>query len=113
MRKGQDYLDSITGGVGTTLTPLGLASEVQSDRYSGTLYRRIVERDVRAAADRVEVAPAISGPTGEPPPEPLSRIRQVIAARLTESVTTIPQFSVTVPVDVTAIVALQIGRAHV
>ena len=68
---------------------------------------RIVERDVRAAADRVEVAPAISGPTGEPPPEPLSRIRQVIAARLTESVTTIPQFSVTVPVDVTALVALR------
>lgn len=84
---------------------------------------RIVERDVRAAAGGVapsgpsSVAPSgpssaaasATAPAGEaePAPEPMSRMRQVIAARLTESVTTIPQFSVTVPVDMTALVALR------
>lgn len=76
---------------------------------------RIVERDVRAAAGGVapsgpsSAAASATAPAGEaePAPEPMSRMRQVIAARLTESVTTIPQFSVTVPVDMTALVALR------
>ena len=39
-----------------------------------------------------------------PAPEPLSRLRQVIAQRLTECVTTIPHFTVTVAVDMTGLV---------
>jgi pyruvate dehydrogenase E2 component (dihydrolipoamide acetyltransferase) len=39
--------------------------------------------------------------------EPMTRLRQVIAARLTESVTTIPHFTVTVAVDMTGLVALR------
>jgi pyruvate dehydrogenase E2 component (dihydrolipoamide acetyltransferase) len=91
---------------------------------------RIVERDVRAAAAAQQQAPAPQAPAGVAPPptaapgEPgqapahaaaadpgapqqLSRLRQVIARRLTESVTTIPHFSVTVAVDMTALVALR------
>jgi pyruvate dehydrogenase E2 component (dihydrolipoamide acetyltransferase) len=37
----------------------------------------------------------------------MTRLRQVIARRLTESVTTIPHFSVTVAVDMTGLVALR------
>jgi len=75
---------------------------------------RIVERDILAAA---AVAPAEAPATtaeaprptvpGELPPEPLGRMRRTIAARLTESVTTIPQFSVSVAVDASALVALR------
>jgi pyruvate dehydrogenase E2 component (dihydrolipoamide acetyltransferase) len=74
---------------------------------------RIVERDVRAAAERAGRMPDAVTPAstqGDPVDgsgEPLSRLRQVIAARLTESVTTAPQFDVTVPVDMTGVVALR------
>ena len=98
---------------------------------------RIVERDVRAAAStaaatpRAMAAPAASGtPAASGAPttatasvstlsavaavartlgegQPLSRLRQVIARRLTESVTTIPHFSVTVAVDMTGLVDLR------
>jgi pyruvate dehydrogenase E2 component (dihydrolipoamide acetyltransferase) len=54
----------------------------------------------------VSVGVAAASPD-EPPPTQLSRLRQIIAARLTESVTTIPQFSVTVAIDMTALVALR------
>jgi pyruvate dehydrogenase E2 component (dihydrolipoamide acetyltransferase) len=72
---------------------------------------RIVERDVRAAIDAgtaVAAAPARSaarGADGEAEPVPLSRMRRIIAERLTESVTTIPHFTVTAAVDVTAMLA--------
>jgi pyruvate dehydrogenase E2 component (dihydrolipoamide acetyltransferase) len=86
---------------------------------------RITERDVQAArAAGVPTAdmPAPAGPEaaptpptpaapaapvveGEDPPVPLSRMRRVIAERLTLSHTTIPQFSVTVAVDVTRLQA--------
>jgi len=56
---------------------------------------RIVERDVRAAIE------------GEEEPRPLSRMRRVIAERLTLSATTIPHFTVTVAVDVTPLLALR------
>jgi pyruvate dehydrogenase E2 component (dihydrolipoamide acetyltransferase) len=68
---------------------------------------RIVERDVAAAiASRQPAAPA-SGDDGEAAPRPLSRIRQVIAERLTLSATTIPAFTVTVAADVTRLLALR------
>jgi len=87
---------------------------------------RITERDVRAAiegggaagtpAAGAAVAPAAAAPAvapspaasaGEEPPRPLSRMRRVIADRLTLSHTTIPTFTVTVAVDVTALMALR------
>lgn len=90
---------------------------------------RIVERDVQAAhaaggspAAQALAAPAIPIPTtptpvpattlvapveGEDEPRPLSRMRRVIAERLTESYRTIPHFTVTVAVDVTRLQALR------
>ena len=44
---------------------------------------------------------------GEEEPRPLSRMRRVIAERLTHSWTTTPHFTVTVAVDVTALLALR------
>jgi pyruvate dehydrogenase E2 component (dihydrolipoamide acetyltransferase) len=44
---------------------------------------------------------------GEAAPRPLSRIRRVIADRLTLSATTIPAFTVTVAADVTRLLALR------
>jgi pyruvate dehydrogenase E2 component (dihydrolipoamide acetyltransferase) len=71
---------------------------------------RIVERDVRTAlgtsAGRVAPGPdVIEEPEAEP--RPLSRMRRIIAERLTLSATTVPQFTVTVSVDMTALVALR------
>ena len=44
---------------------------------------------------------------GEDEPRPLSRMRRVIADRLTQSWTSTPHFTVTVPVDVTRLLALR------
>ncbi|MGH2455440.1 MAG: dihydrolipoamide acetyltransferase family protein [Candidatus Limnocylindria bacterium] len=66
---------------------------------------RIVERDIRGAL-------AVAG-RGTPPtdddgePQPLSRMRQIIAERMTLSAATAPQFSVTVAVDVTRLITLR------
>jgi pyruvate dehydrogenase E2 component (dihydrolipoamide acetyltransferase) len=87
---------------------------------------RIVERDVRAALEArpatAAVAPPVPAPApaaalatapagpaipGEEEPRPLSRMRRVIAERLTLSATTIPHFTVTVAVDVTGLLALR------
>jgi pyruvate dehydrogenase E2 component (dihydrolipoamide acetyltransferase) len=85
---------------------------------------RIVERDIQSAAAVVAHPTPASSPVqapapvsgsgtpvqsdpDAPAPEPLSRLRQVIAQRLTESVTTIPQFTVTVAADMTGLVALR------
>jgi len=82
---------------------------------------RIVERDVRAAiaAGSGAAAPSETAPPaapaaprlapvgGEEAPVPLSRMRRIIAERLTYSVTTIPHFTVTVAVDVTALAAFR------
>ena len=84
---------------------------------------RVVERDVRAAmaardtataepmrAGSAQAEPAaavVPAAGGEEEPRPLSRMRRVIAQRLTESVTTIPHFTVTVAVDVTRLLALR------
>ena len=87
---------------------------------------RIVERDVRAAiAARAGVSsataptaepravaapvamPPMSSVEGEEEPRPLSRMRRVIADRLTHSWTTTPHFTVTMAVDVTALLALR------
>ena len=67
---------------------------------------RIVERDVAAAIAAPRPA-AMTGDDGEAAPRPLSRIRQVIADRLTLSATTIPAFTVTVAADVTRLLALR------
>jgi pyruvate dehydrogenase E2 component (dihydrolipoamide acetyltransferase) len=88
---------------------------------------RIVERDVRAAIDAaaataagpapsapaaafvpaVPGAPASAVPSveGEEEPRPLSRMRRIIADRLTASYRTTPHFTVTVSVDVTRLMA--------
>lgn len=79
---------------------------------------RIVERDVQAALrdggpqttvaaqdGRPSIPPA--GGDGEDPPQPLSRMRRVIAERMTRSATEIPQFTVTVAVDATRLLKLR------
>ena len=75
---------------------------------------RIVERDVRAAMAAASTAtPAAAAPAalvvppvdGEEAPRPLSRMRRVIAERLTESYRTTPHFTVTVSADVTRLMA--------
>jgi pyruvate dehydrogenase E2 component (dihydrolipoamide acetyltransferase) len=87
---------------------------------------RITEKDVLAAAGAApaSVAPApaaaagVAGPAtarlpgpgpvdGEEEPRPLSRMRRVIAERLTASWTSTPHFTVTVAVDVTRVLALR------
>ena len=95
---------------------------------------RITERDVRAAleapvqvapaapaapvpaaAQTAPVVPAVPAPAAafydsageEAAPQPMSRMRRVIAERLTHSVTTAPQFTVTVAVDMTRLVTLR------
>ena len=84
---------------------------------------RIVERDVRTAAESgppavpasgttpTPAAPAPAAPMAPPPPtnvagagETLSRMRQTIARRLTEN-TSVPTFTVTVAVDMTDLLA--------
>lgn len=34
VQKGQEYLDSVTGGAGTTLTAVGMATDARPDRFS-------------------------------------------------------------------------------
>jgi pyruvate dehydrogenase E2 component (dihydrolipoamide acetyltransferase) len=88
---------------------------------------RIVERDVASAVEAAASAatptsvpqaaavpqtpppPPASAADGEDPPRPLSRMRRIIADRMTQSATTIPQFQVTVAVDTTQLVSLR-GR---
>jgi dihydrolipoamide dehydrogenase len=77
---------------------------------------RIIERDVLAAIAARGQRPTIAGPTPdavsgdtEETARPLSRMRRVIAERLTQSWTTAPQFTVTVAVDVTKLVELRAG----
>jgi pyruvate dehydrogenase E2 component (dihydrolipoamide acetyltransferase) len=83
---------------------------------------RILERDIRAIAERAR-PPALDAAaldqTASSPPQaatgsveashgrPMSRLRQTIARRLTESVRTAPHFSVTVVVDMTPAVLLR------
>jgi pyruvate dehydrogenase E2 component (dihydrolipoamide acetyltransferase) len=91
---------------------------------------RIVERDVQAAIEaaapsasasaptatpRAATAPAATAPAatspaaddGQEPPRPLTRMRRIIAERLTLSATTIPTFTVTAAVDVTGLLDLR------
>jgi pyruvate dehydrogenase E2 component (dihydrolipoamide acetyltransferase) len=79
---------------------------------------RITERDVRAAletAPLIPSTPAAAAPRDEgasrgedeEAPRPLSRMRRVIAERLTQSATTIPHFTVTVAVDMSGLLALR------
>jgi len=110
-----------------------LAAELGVDPRSVTATGpggRIVERDVRAAAEAAaSAAPAPASTTAQPPAaapsspaapatvaappapgnvegegEPLSRMRQTIARRLTEN-TSVPTFTVTVAVDMTDLLA--------
>jgi len=81
---------------------------------------RIVERDIRAAAAVRPEAPPHEDTTSPQPPDlapgsggdegerqPLSRMRQVIAQRMSHSAATAPQFAVTVAVDVTRLIELR------
>jgi pyruvate dehydrogenase E2 component (dihydrolipoamide acetyltransferase) len=96
---------------------------------------RITERDVKAAVDAAAAAPstapaASAAPLATPPsapaaprsaatqpiyvadpeddaPRPMTRMRRVIGERLTFSATTVPQFTVTVAVDMTKLLILR------
>jgi pyruvate dehydrogenase E2 component (dihydrolipoamide acetyltransferase) len=88
---------------------------------------RITERDVRTAlrtagpagpavavAAQASPAAAPAGPIAgaepgadEEAPRAMSRMRRIIAERLTQSATTVPQFTVTVAVDMTRLMALR------
>jgi dihydrolipoamide dehydrogenase len=77
---------------------------------------RIVERDVEAAiaarpaAGAAASAAAAQAPApiaGDEQPRPMSRMRRVIAERLTASWTTTPHFTVTVTVDMTRLLGLR------
>ncbi|MGO9207267.1 MAG: dihydrolipoamide acetyltransferase family protein, partial [Candidatus Limnocylindrales bacterium] len=79
---------------------------------------RITERDVRAALETASLAPSTLASAAPPDedaswgrdeeaPRPLSRMRRVIAERLTQSATTIPHFTVTVAVDMSGLLALR------
>jgi pyruvate dehydrogenase E2 component (dihydrolipoamide acetyltransferase) len=84
---------------------------------------RITERDVRAALETAPAAPSAPGATRPAPaapapaaydwnaddagPRQLSRMRRIISERLTLSATTVPQFTVTVAVDMTRLLALR------
>ncbi len=80
---------------------------------------RIVERDVQAAiaaaapagtAPRTGPAQPVGGPPStddEEPPRQMTRMRRVIADRLTSSWTTTPHFTVTVTVDMSRLLALR------
>jgi pyruvate dehydrogenase E2 component (dihydrolipoamide acetyltransferase) len=89
---------------------------------------RITERDVKAALTAASAAPAAIAPSVPIAPRPgapvpvqpiyvadpedaaprqMSRMRRVIAERLTLSATTVPQFTVTVAVDMTRVLALR------
>ncbi len=105
-----------------------LAAELGVDPRSVTATGpdgRIVERDVRAAAAAAAGSPATAQPSAAAPTspaprapvaappapgnvegegEPLSRMRQTIARRLTEN-TSVPTFTVTVAVDMTDLLA--------
>jgi len=60
-----------------------------------------------AAAAATPAAASVPPVESEDEPRPLSRIRRVIADRLTSSWTSTPHFTVTVAVDVTALLALR------
>jgi pyruvate dehydrogenase E2 component (dihydrolipoamide acetyltransferase) len=83
---------------------------------------RITERDVKAALATVAAAapaapprpapvaasaPSVTIDESEDGPQTMSRMRQVIAERLTHSATTVPHFNVTVSVDMTGLLALR------
>jgi pyruvate dehydrogenase E2 component (dihydrolipoamide acetyltransferase) len=91
---------------------VGAGLDVRSIAGSGP-GNRIVERDVAAAIaarDATATNAGVASPlaaTDEGEPRPLSRMRRVIAERLTLSATTIPTFTVTVAADVTRVLALR------
>jgi pyruvate dehydrogenase E2 component (dihydrolipoamide acetyltransferase) len=69
---------------------------------------RIVERDIEAAIVAGPPATPVASPgADQEAPRPLSRMRRIIAQRLTESFTSVPHFTITVAVDVTRLEVLR------
>jgi dihydrolipoamide dehydrogenase len=68
---------------------------------------RIVERDVQAAIAAAAASPAAQAAAADEPPRQMSRMRRVIAERLTSSWTSTPHFTVTVAVDVTKLLGVR------
>ncbi|MCL4505454.1 MAG: 2-oxo acid dehydrogenase subunit E2 [Chloroflexi bacterium] len=76
---------------------------------------RIVRADVEAAAARVSAQPKVTAAARVAPPvvapvagrKPLTRIRQTIAQRMTQSKTTVPHFYITVQVEMDAALKLR------
>ena len=119
------------GAVSPRANRLAAAAGLDARAIAGTgPGGRVVERDVKAAiivrGDRIRqvavagvAVPGVAAtgasdaPVGpgssldEEAPRPLSRMRRVIAERLTQSVITIPHFTVTASVDVTRLLALR------
>lgn len=109
--------DAFPGGVKASPVARRMAQEkgvdlrlVMGTGPDGRIRRRDVEGFV---APMVEKMPAQPQPTVTTPPTadttelPLSRLRQAIARRMTESKTTIPHFYVTTEVDMTAALDLR------
>jgi dihydrolipoamide dehydrogenase len=73
---------------------------------------RIVERDVAAAISTAATPTAVASPAvdlgTEEAPRQMSRMRRVIADRLTTSWTTTPHFTITVAVEMTSVLALRV-----
>ena len=117
--------ESYPGGVRATPVARRLAQEKQVDllRVTGSgPDGRIRKADVEAflAAPPVAAAPPATAPAPVPPPAPtavvagpeseelaLTRLRQAIGRRMTESKTTVPHFYVTTEVDMGAALALR------
>lgn len=66
---------------------------------------RIVERDVKAILEGLSDQASLRTDNAADEAIPLSRLRQIIAERLTQSVLTAPHFFVTVEVDMTDLIA--------
>jgi pyruvate dehydrogenase E2 component (dihydrolipoamide acetyltransferase) len=100
---------------GASVTPragrLASAAGIDPNAIPGTgRGGRIMERDIRAALGTQvgrAAAASIVPDESEAEPRPMSRMRRIIAERLTLSATTVPQFTLTVSVDMTALVSLR------
>jgi len=126
---------SVAGDVRLRISPrasrLAADSGIDPRTITGTGPEgRITERDVKAASSKpaaiaqptaavAPVAPTPTAPAAAPTqpvyvadpedaaPRPMTRMRRVIAERLTFSATTVPQFTVTVAVDMTRLLAVR------
>lgn len=94
---------------GAATPPMTLPSspEIEPDALELAARELVVSLGVRGSGPGGRIARADVERALRERPRPLSRMRQVIAQRLTESFTTTPHFAVTVAVDMTALGAFR------